>query len=161
MSPERLRLDLDSSQVANRAMASILLLYYHLLREGGITSDQTVYVNAEDFDPFKYLAVTVSDELSDVDQVLLQEGAYIHLLCDLNDVVGEYESDYLKQPLVRRILSALSSTPDTLVPEGAAIVRMVAAGESTLDYQHLAACLAKIYTRYVVTRFRALVASEA
>jgi hypothetical protein len=142
-------------------MASVLLLYYHLLREGGITSDQTVYLSGEDFDPFKCLAVEVSNELSDVDQALLREGAYIHLLCDLNDVVGEYESDYLQQPLVRRVLSALSSAPRTIVPEGAEVVRMVAAGESTLDHRRLAACLSEIYRRYVVTRFRALVASEA
>jgi hypothetical protein len=161
MPPERLRLDLDSSQVANRATAAVLLLYYQLLREGGITNDQTIYVNAEDFDPFKYLTVEVSDELSDVDQALLREGAFIHLLCDLNDMVGEYESDYLKQPLVKQILAALSSTPNTPVPEGANIVRMVTAGESALDFQHLAVCLADIYKRYVVARFRALVASEA
>jgi hypothetical protein len=71
----RLDLDPQNPYAANGAMASVLLLYYHLLREGGITNDQTIYVNADDFDPFVYLNIKVPRELSDIDQTLLREGA--------------------------------------------------------------------------------------
>jgi hypothetical protein len=158
MSLEPLRLDLQSSLIANRAMASVLLLYYHLLCEGGITNDQTIYTNADDFDPFAHLTVEVANELSDVDQVLLRQGAAIHLLCDPNDMVGEYESDYLQQPLVKKILTALADAEGAVIPEAAAIAKEVAAGEHHLKYQELAAGLASVYERYVVSRFRALVA---
>lgn len=161
MPPEQLQLNLRNSVVANRAMASVLLLYYHLLREGGITNDQTVYINAEDFDPFKYLSVKVSDDLSDVDELLLREGAAIHLLCDLNDIVGEYETDYLKQPYTKRILAALGAVPDVSVPEALDIARMVASGESSLHYPDLSLRLAAVYQRYVAGRFRELVRGDA
>jgi hypothetical protein len=118
-------------------------------------------VNAEDFDPFKYLAVQVSDELTDVDQTLLQEGAAVHLLCDLNDLVGEFESDYLQQPLVKRIVSALSAVQGNPIPEAAAIASMAAAGETVLNYQHLALRLTEVYERYVVSRIRSVIAIDA
>jgi hypothetical protein len=156
MSPEPLRLDLQSSPIANRAVASVLLLYYHLLREGGITNDQTVYLNADDFDPFAYLNVEVANGLSDVDQELLRQGAAIHLLCDLNDMVGEFESDYLKQPLVKKIIAALATADDVAIPEAATIANEIAAGELGLKHQELAVSLASVYERYVVGRFRAL-----
>lgn len=117
MASEKLKIDIENAAMGNRALASVLLLYYHLLREGGITNDQTVYVNSEDFDPFKYVGAEVSIELSDIDQKLLQEGAVVLLLCDLNDLIGEYESDYLKQPHVKRILAALSDGCEAVVPE--------------------------------------------
>jgi len=157
MSLEPLRLDPEAAPTANRAMASVLLLYYHLLREGGITNDQTVYISPDDFDPFAYLSVEVPKELSDVDQELLRQGAAIHLLCDLNDMVGEYESDYLKQPFVRRIIAALSAEECVAIPEATAIAKEVASGEHLLNFQELAASLARVYERYVVGRFRALV----
>jgi len=154
---EPLRLDAESSLKANRATASVLLLYYQLLREGGITNDQTVYVNADDFDPFAYLSVEVSSQLSDVDQDLLREGAAIHLLCDLNDMVVEYEPDHLKLPLVKRILAALTAEECASVPEATAIAKEVAAAEGKLNYQDLAVSFARVYERYGIGRFRALV----
>ena len=161
MQHEKLQLRLENATLANRAMGSVLLLYYHLLREGGITNDQTIHVNVEDFHPFRYLSVEVSDELVGADQSLLREGAIIYLLCDLSDLVGEHNSDYLKQPLVQRILSALSSIHGTFFPEAGAIARMLSAGESELNYQDLAVRLAQVYQRYVVSRFGALVACAA
>ncbi len=153
-----MRLDLESSAIANRAVASVLLLYYHLLREGGITNDQTVYLNTDDFDPFTYLTVEVSNALTGVDQKLLRQGAVIHLLCDLKDIVGEYERDYLKQPLAKRILSASAAGHFAPIPEAVAVASMVSAGESQLNHQELESRLAQVYERYVVNQFRALLA---
>ncbi len=161
MASEKLKIDIENAEMGNRALASVLLLYYHLLREGGITNDQTVYVNSEDFDPFKYVGAEVSIELSDIDQKLLQEGAVVLLLCDLNDLIGEYESDYLKQPHVKRILAALSDGCEAVVPEIIDIKKLVTSGESQLNYQDLSLCLKKVYERYVVGRFRSFLASEA
>lgn len=137
-------------------MASVLLLYFHLLREGGITNDQTVYVNVDDFDAFAFLKVEVSGQGTDIDQALLREGAVIHLLCDLNDVVGEYETDLLAQPLIRRIIAANTEGQLAAIPEAADIIEMVSAGELRLDVALLADRLKHVYQKYVLNRFRAL-----
>ena len=152
-----MRLEYESAGVANRAMASVLLLYYHLLREDGFTNDQTVYVNADDFDSFTFLDVEVSEELApDVDQTLLREGAVIYLLCDLYDLVGEYEDNYLQFPFTERVRSARAAGHLAAIPEAEEIVDMISAGESLLDYKELAKRLAQVYERYVRARFLAL-----
>lgn len=149
---------LDDCPAGNRAMASVLLLYFHLLREGGISNDQTVYIDAGDFDPFAYASVEVAQELQpDIDQSLLREGAVVFLLCDLYDVIGEYESSYLALPWTARALDCLSGAGRAAVPEVAPIVEMLASGASTLDHQLLRARFAAVYQRYVVARMRALV----
>ena len=87
-------IDFENAVQANRAMASVLLLYYHLLREGGIIHEQTVYVNLDDFDAFEYLTAEVTKEQrNETDQQMLREGAAIYLLCELNDVVTDYETN--------------------------------------------------------------------
>ena len=139
-------------------MASVLLLYYHLLREGGITNDQTVYIDPDAFNPFMYLTVEVEMGLTDVDQDMLREGAAIHLLCDLNDIVSEYESDYLKQPHAKKILAAFAAQKAAAVPEAAAIAKLILAGERSLNYQELSLLLSRVYEQYVVRRMQALVA---
>lgn len=151
-----LRLTMANAAVANRATASVLLLYYHLLREGGITADQTVYVDPDDFDPFAFLSAEVSEDLADVDASLLREGAIVHLLCDLNDLVGEHEDDPLGHSLTKRILSAAAAGRFEAVPEAVVITSLVAAGEARVRYPELREGLARVYERYVVARFRAL-----
>ena len=87
-------IDSKNAVQANRAMASVLLLYYHLLREGGLTHEQTVYVNLDDFDACEYLTAEVTKEQrNETDQQMLREGAAIYLLCELNDVVTDYETN--------------------------------------------------------------------
>lgn len=41
----------ENCSVGNKAMANVLLLYFHILSEGGITNDQTVYLDTDFFDP--------------------------------------------------------------------------------------------------------------
>lgn len=156
-----LYLNIDNAPKANRAVASVLLLYFHLLREGGFSNDQTVYVNSDDFDPFAYLLVEVSADINlEVDQSLLREGAVIHMLCDLWDTVGEFDSDYLRQPSVKRILGALEQAQGGAIPESMKITSMLRAGESNLDYPELAQALSEIYQRYVSGRFQSLIAQS-
>jgi hypothetical protein len=83
------------------------------------------------------------------------------MLCDLNDIVGEYESDYLKQPHMKRIFAAFRAVPSSPVPEVQGIVSMVEAGESNLDYEAFSQQLAAVYKRYVVARFATLLRGEA
>ena len=102
--------------VGNRAMASVLLLYYHLMREGGITNDQTVYIVSEDFNASDFVDVEVEDGL-EIDQKLIREGACLSLLCDLNDLIGEYGADYLSHPEVKELLRSLMSRGKETLPE--------------------------------------------
>ena len=150
-------INFDQSAIGNRAIASVLLLYYHLAREGGITHDQTVYLAQEDFDAFAFLDVQVAeDQRTEIDQTLLREGAAVYLLCELNDQVGDYESDFLKQPFVQKILEALAAHGKTAVPEVLAIVQELSLGEQQLNYASFSAKLHVIYEKYVNRRFKEL-----
>ncbi|WP_431256894.1 hypothetical protein ACQ86G_19650 [Roseateles chitinivorans] len=141
-------------------MAAVLLLYYHLAREGGITNDQTVYLSQGDFDPFAFIDVEVeAEQRHEIDGSLLREGAMVHLLCDLNDLIGEFEDDYLLQPFTRRILDALTRNAAVVMPEALAIAEEVSLGEKLLDHASLRAKLDAVHSRYVVRRFKELAAS--
>jgi hypothetical protein len=150
-------IDFTTAVQGNGAMASVLLLYYHLLREGGITHEQTVYVNPDDFNTFEYLTVEVTkDQQGDIDQKLLREGATIYLLCELNDVVTDYETDYLSRPFAKRILDALARDAVTAIPHTHQILQLVSEGEANLDYPALQRSLHVVYEEYVVRKFRSL-----
>ena len=137
-------------------MAWVLLLYYHLLREGGITNDQTVYIDSEQFNAFDYINVSVSiDQQSEVDQQLLRQGAVVCLLCELNDMVNDFEEDYLAQPFTQKILKALAGA-EIAIPEAADIVRAVTVGESNLDFAELQSMLRRVFENYVVQKIRGL-----
>ena len=150
-------INFDQCATGNRAIASVLLLYYHLAREGGITHNQTVYLAQEDFDPFVFLDVQVAeDQKSEIDQTLLREGAVVCLLCELNDQVGDHESDFLKQPFVRKIIEALAARGKAAVPEVLAIVQELSLGEQQLNYASFSGKLHAIYEKYVNRRFKDL-----
>jgi hypothetical protein len=117
-------------------MAQVLLLYYHLISEGGFTNDQTVYIDRDNFDGFSFLdsKVIEKDCSLDIDGKLIREGAVIYLLCDLNDMVGEYEEDYLQQNYMMKIINSLSNQQTKTVPEAIDLVTLVSRGEESLDY---------------------------
>ena len=148
--------DFSNCQQGNRAVASVLLLYYHLLREGGFTHDQTVYIEPENFNGFDFLDVEVAeDQRIEIDEQLLREGAVVYLLCDLNDAVTDYEGDYLKQPIVQRIVSAHAGRKLAAIPEAAAILEMLQSGNENLDYDGYQRTLSSIFRTYVVAKFQA------
>ncbi len=74
-------IDETNYEIGNKAMASVLLLYYHLLDEGGITNDQTVYIDPNDFNGFDFINLELkadyelNEKLSPVPQVLILDKA--------------------------------------------------------------------------------------
>lgn len=147
----------DLFPAANRAMASVLLLYYHLLREGGITHDQTVYLDPAHFNALDHVDVTVDGAgAGEIDASLLREGAVVCLLCDLDDMVAEHEDDYLQWPITQAILQAHAQGRLAAVPEAALVIAEVERGMEHLDMVRYRALLQGIYEKYVVGRWRAL-----
>jgi hypothetical protein len=145
-------IDNTNYKIGNKAMASVLLLYYHLLDEGGITNDQTVYLDPKDFNGFDYLGVEVKEitnESLDLDEALIREGAIIYLLCDLDDVIGEYDKDFHSQPLTKKIIEALNDHEHTPIPEVASLLKHVLVVESDFNYTEYNQVLQSIYRKYV------------
>jgi hypothetical protein len=150
-------IDSGNYERGNRALGAILLLYFHLLQEGGITNDQTVYLDDDAFNGFDYLDVQVAPEQwMDIDQELLREGAVVYLLCELNDMVAEHGNDFLRQPLFQRIAVEYAGGRLSAVPEAEAILQLVLVGERSFDYETYQRLLASVFQKYVVDRYRAL-----
>ncbi len=150
---------IDSRNYAdgNRAVASVLLLYYHLLRQGGIENDETVYLDPDTFNATDWLGVQVSEDYAaEIDQRLLQEGAVVAVLCDLNDQIAEYEDAFLRQPFVIQVVAAQAAGKLAAIPEADAIVLLLLAGESELNYDSYRHLLRDVFDRYVVARMRDL-----
>jgi hypothetical protein len=145
-------IDNTNYEIGNRAMASVLLLYYHLLDEGGITNDQTVYLDPENFNGFNFLGVEVREQESEslgLDETLIKEGAIVYLLCDLNDMIAEFDEDYRKQPLTESICSALEAHKNSPIPEVDSLLRQVLVAESELNFSAYNDILQSIYKKYV------------
>jgi hypothetical protein len=150
-------IDFDNCQQGNRALASVLLLYYHLLLEGGFTHDQTVYLEPDTFNGFDFLDVEVAEgQRSEISEQLLREGAVVYLLCDLNDMVTDYEHDYLSQPQVRKMVSAYAEGKLLAVPEASAVFELLLRGEANLDYERYQSSLSSIFHSYVAAKIQAL-----
>jgi len=143
-------------QIGNKAIAAVLLLYYHLLNEKGFTNDQTIYIDPDDFDGFSFLDTTIKEEKMslDIDQRFLREGAVIYLLCELNDMICEYDTDFLSQEFTQKIINALINKKATEVPEANSLVTLICTGEKSLNHSEFALSLEKIYKKYVVSRFQ-------
>lgn len=150
-----------NSMQGNKAVAAVLLLYYHLLREGGINNEQTVYVDPDDFNAFEYVRVEVApDQHSEIDQGLLRRGAVVALLCELNDMVTDYEADYLSQPFTQKIIDALSLEAVAAVPEVKTIVETVTQGKARVNYGVFQSMLQEVFEKYVVQEFKILAGSN-
>ena len=145
-------LDNTNYEIGNKAMANVLLLYYHLVDEGGITNDQTVYLDPEDFKGFDFLGVEVRElecESLSLNETLIREGSIIYLLCDLNDMIAEYDEDYSEQPLTERICTALKTHENTPIPEVGLLLKHVLVAESEFNYSAYNDILQSIYKKYV------------
>jgi hypothetical protein len=140
-------------------MASVLLLFYHLLLNGGFSIHITHCIDQEDFDAFDYLNVEVVEEAhQDVDQDLLREGAAIFLICELNDVVEDLEKDYLDHPYTKKVVQALSRNAASVIPQTTKLLELVRAGKIGAEWEKV---LDEVFTDCVVRRFASLLRAQA
>lgn len=102
--------------------------------------------------------MTVDSDAPEIDTVLLRQGALLYLLCELNDMISDYEADYLEQPRTQRILTAYQTTGCAAIPELAAVMRLVQQPLQTRDdYAQYHQLCDTIYRRYVVGSVERLV----
>lgn len=154
-------IDASNYRQGNKAMASVLLLYYHMIMDGGFGNDQNVYIDPNDFDGFSYLNVqVVEDYRLDIDEQLLREGAIVYLLCDVKDVIAEHEDDYLREDLIKKVIALHKDGKFTAIPEAAELLRVVDVPPSTLDYANFNNVLHDIYNKYVLGQFLRVTARQ-
>lgn len=130
-------------------MASVLLLYYHLLNEGGFTNDQTVYLDQNDFNGYDFLGLEVQEESFDIDETLIREGAIIYLLSELDDVICEYDESFNCQPRTKKIIRALKEHEASPIIEVVSLLKLVALPEKDFNHSSYDTILQGIYNKYV------------
>ena len=141
-------------------MASVFLLYYHMIQDGGFTNDQTVYSNSVDVDLSALLDVQCEgDGSGEIDDTLIREGAVISLLCDLDDMIGEFEEDYQTQPYTKSIISKLRGRVSNDVPESRDLVDLVADGIDTFSFEVYREMLTSIYEKYVFSYWARIISN--
>lgn len=152
-----MRIELFNASEGNSAMAAVLLLYYHLVLEGGITHDQTVYLNPNDLDPAVWITVEVDSDLQpEIDQTLIREGAVVRLLCDLKDMIDDFDEAFALQPFTKKLLTTNRTAVLAAVPEAEQIFALLENCRGAPNYSVLREGLAGIFERYVRRRFLAL-----
>lgn len=153
-------ININNIDKGNKAMASVLLLYYHLAQEKGFNHAETVYIDPNNFDGFSYLQVTVQEDANmslDIDEKLLREGAIIYLLCDLNDSICDFDEDYLKDEYNLKIVKEFKSGNMSAIPEVSVLfAEILNIPEGKINYETYSNILSNIYIKYVVNRFNQL-----
>ena len=142
----------------NKAMASVLLLYYHLIQENGFTNDQTVYIDTQSFDGFSFLDVKVDESYCvEIDELLLREGAIIFLICDLNDLISNCSGFYLLDKLMIKTIDAYEKGRLSAIPETADLIDLINTPTYNFDYKKYRKILEGIYQKYVLNKFRNMI----
>ena len=153
-------IDDSSFNLANTAMACVLLLYYHLLDDGGIGHDQTIYINHKDFHGFNFLETKVCEPYQmEINQQLLQEGAVVYLLCDLNDILSYYPDDFLSQEYTQQIIKKYLEGKMKAIKETDQLFSLFHTLEVDFNYDIYHEILGQIYTKYVVGKFISMINS--
>lgn len=153
-----MKIGAENTMVGNEAMASVLLLYYQIVSGGGISNDETVYLDPDKFNGFKFLQVDVDESYSpEIDEDLIRQGAVIYLLCDLNDMISEYEDCYLSQDITKAILNAAREGKLSSVPETTELIELLSVPEKRLNYEAYQELINHIYEKYVLGTFSRLV----
>lgn len=151
-------IDDSNYKKGNQAMACILLLYYHLIREDGITFDQTVYIETWGFDGFSFLDVKVDEAYcEEIDAILLREGAIISILCDLNDWISNYDDTYLLQAPVINVIDAYEQGKFSAIPETADLITLINTSSYDFDHKKYRTILNSIYQKYVFNKARKII----
>jgi hypothetical protein len=153
-----MKIGAENTMAGNEAMASVLLLYYQIASGGGISNDETVYLDPSKFNGFDFLQVEVEESYSpEIDENLIRQGAVIYLLCDLNDMISEYDDCYLSQDITKKILSAASEGKMSSVPEAGELIDLVSVSEKALNYEAYHELRDRIYIKYILGTFSELV----
>lgn len=149
-----LHIHFENCMVGNNAMACALLLYYHIARSNGFTGDETVFIDPEQFTGWRFLDVCVDENLQpDIDQRFLREAAVIYLLCDLNDLLIEYDDSFYNFAPVQKFTSACEAGALSAIPETnqlLAVLQCTKTDFNRLAYQDI---LQTIYDKYVGSTF--------
>lgn len=144
----------ENYERGNKAMASVLLLYYHLASKGKFVGSETIYVDSELFNGFDYLDVSVSPQNEcDINEKLLREGAAIYLICELNDMVTEHEENFFSFEYTKKLLGALASKGIHSIPELGSLLAFFTVPESNFDFSSYFDSLDTIYAKYVQQTF--------
>jgi len=138
-------------EVGNRAMASVLLLYYHLISDDGFFHGQTVFVNHNDFNAHEFIDVKVIEAPNvtlDINESMLREGAVICLLCMLFDMFCENEEDdYPSND--EEMIKILKEHGIQVIPEISAYLECILVPANKLDFDLYNDILKSIYEKYV------------
>ena len=146
-------IDSTNYRMGNKAIASVLLLYYHLIREDGFTNDQTVYIDTQDFDGFSFLDIEIDDSYcEEIDELLLREGAIVFLICDLNDLIEECSDSYLLDKLMVRVIDAYEKGKLSAIPETADLINLINTPSYDFDYDKYKSILEGIYQKYILNK---------
>jgi len=152
-----MKIDKANYEQGNKAMASVLLLYYHITSGGGFSGDETIFIDPSVFDGYSFLDVVVTDGYEvDIDQKLIREGAVIYLLCDLNDMLSEYEDGFLKQPITIKILEAYKEGKLTAISETEQLFSLFNVPEQDFDFKSYIEIMHVIVHKYIVGAFNEL-----
>ncbi len=152
-----MKIDETNYEQGNKAMASVLLLYYHSASSGGFTGDDTVFIDANIFDGYSYLDAVVTDWYEvEIDQKLIREGAVIYLLCDLNDTISEYEDDFLKQKFIIKIIDAYQEGKLSAISETDQLFALFKQTEKEFDFKSYIEIMHIIVNKYVAGTFNEL-----
>lgn len=156
-------IDDTNFEIGNKATASVLQLYYHLLDEGGITNDQTIYIDSNDFNGFDFLNFKINENTNvnlDLDEELIKEGAIIYLLCDLNDIICEYDEDFHSQSKTKKIIDVFNGLEQLSIPETELLINQISVREMEFNYSKYNEILQDIYKRYVYGFFKKKLAAS-
>ena len=91
-----------------------------------------------------------------ISEDLLRKGALVYLVCELNDMVAEYEENYLSQEHTQKILQSLTQINSNDFPEIKELTEVVSLGENGLNYRKYESILVNIYKSYVYSRFKSI-----
>ena len=152
-----MKIDKANYELGNKAMASVLLLYYHITSGGGFSGDETIFLDPSVFDGYSFLDVVVTDGYEvDIDQKLIREGAVIYLLCDLNDMLSEYEDDFLNQQITINILKAYREGKLSAISETDQLFALLNVPEQEFDFKSYIEIMHAIANKCIVGVFNEL-----
>jgi len=143
--------------IGNKALASVLLLYYHLCIEGNFSGDETVYIDSEDFNGYDFLQVEIDSSIIDIDQKLIREGAVIYILCELNDLVVEHEQSFMSMEHTQKIIEVASEGKMSEIPETKNLFELFNTDEISFDFEKYNDILQGIYSKYIKGRINSLI----